>query len=284
MTNPVTNQIEFRGRNNDGSETTATWKAALNTNWSQDVDTIFRIRFTVAETQGRNANLVLTLYSSYEGAAYAAVTTTSSYVKLLSSAQVDDATATTQQISSGTFVAGEVDDNASVASRLLNNSRTEMEYVVQIVGADVANDDTIAFRVYASGAALNTYTQTPTVTAVKAASPITGTLSQTLGALTLSGAGAVAIDGTLSSTLGALTLSSAGEVAIDGTLSQTLGALSLSASGTVEEEAQDITGELSQTLGTLTLSGMGMSATPPLLVHYRRRLVLSPCRQAVRLR
>ena len=54
-----------------------------------------------------------------------------------------------------------------------------------------------------------------------------GDLNVTLGALTLSGAGTVAVAGTLSSTLGALTLSGSGTIAVVGTLSYTLGALSL---------------------------------------------------------
>jgi len=65
----------------------------------------------------------------------------------------------------------------------------------------------------------------------EAVSGVEGTLSATLGALTLSATGEVAIEGTLSQTLGALALSATGELAINGALSATLGALTLTATG-----------------------------------------------------
>ncbi|MGH9878833.1 MAG: hypothetical protein ACRD5H_14470, partial [Nitrososphaerales archaeon] len=53
VTPPVTlDQAGFRGRNDDGSETTATWKAAENTNWSQAVDENLRVRLILDETTG----------------------------------------------------------------------------------------------------------------------------------------------------------------------------------------------------------------------------------------
>lgn len=88
---------------------------------------------------------------------------------------------------------------------------------------------------------------------VAAGGTITGDLSKTLGALTLSSAGSVIVGGALSQTLGALTGSAAGTVLVQGALSQTLGALTLSASG----GAPAITGDLSATLGAVTLSGAG---------------------------
>ena len=48
-----TEQIAFRGRNDDGSETTATWIAAQNTNWTQPTGTNFRVRFEVEEDGGK---------------------------------------------------------------------------------------------------------------------------------------------------------------------------------------------------------------------------------------
>ena len=43
-------QNGFRGRNNDGTdETDATWKAAINIDWTQLVDVVFRFRLLVTE-------------------------------------------------------------------------------------------------------------------------------------------------------------------------------------------------------------------------------------------
>jgi hypothetical protein len=63
--------------------------------------------------------------------------------------------------------------------------------------------------------------------------PITGTLSQTLGALTATAQGQLAITGSATPTLGALASSAAAGLAIVGTLSATLGALTLTATNIV---------------------------------------------------
>lgn len=84
----------------------------------------------------------------------------------------------------------------------------------------------------------------------------TGTLSKTLGTLTSSATGAVALTGTLSKTLSALTLAAegAGATVRTGELTKTLGSLTSSATGTVA-----ITGAISKTLGTLSISAVGFS-------------------------
>jgi hypothetical protein len=87
------------------------------------------------------------------------------------------------------------------------------------------------------------------------AAGISGTVSATLGAATLSSAGSVPRTGTLSSTLGAATLSSAGVVLAGGSLTRTLGAATLASSGAIA-----VSGSLSATLGTATL----LSADVPL--------------------
>jgi hypothetical protein len=90
-----------------------------------------------------------------------------------------------------------------------------------------------------------------------ASSGISGTLSATLDAATLSAAGTLLIVGSLGQSLGALTLSSAGAIgggANTGTLSQTLGAATLTSAGTLL-----INGALSQTLGSVTLAATGQA-------------------------
>lgn len=86
-------------------------------------------------------------------------------------------------------------------------------------------------------------------------SAITGTLSATLDAITLSSSGAVAIAGTASATLGEVTLSAAGALSIAGTASASLGDVTLSAAG-----ALALAGTLSATLGAVTLTATGGNA------------------------
>lgn len=76
-----------------------------------------------------------------------------------------------------------------------------------------------------------------------------GTLSKTLGALTLTSASKLAIAAALSKTLGTLTVSSTAQLLLKGTLSQTLGALTLSADSDLL-----LKGTVNSTLGSLTLS------------------------------
>lgn len=79
-----------------------------------------------------------------------------------------------------------------------------------------------------------------------------GSLAQTLGALTLASAGSAPAAGTLAQTLGALTLSSSGSAPASGTLAQTLGALALASTGSAPAS-----GALTQTLGALSLASVG---------------------------
>lgn len=171
-------QSAFRLRNDDGSQTAATWIAATNTNASIAVDTVFRVRIAVLETAGgRKANQSLPLEYSLNGGGFTAVST-STPVQATASAFVSDGAATTQQITTGTFVAGQFDSNASVANvSFAGNDRTEMEYCLRLDPAQINNGDTVALRV----TGLASYSQTPTITAVEPVSVVgeTGTFTLT---------------------------------------------------------------------------------------------------------
>ena len=80
----------------------------------------------------------------------------------------------------------------------------------------------------------------------------TGSLAATLGALTSSSAGELAISGLATPTLGSLAALATGELAISATASNTLGSLSLSSAGALAIQAT-----ASSTLGSLTLSASG---------------------------
>lgn len=161
-------QLSFRGRNDDGSEAAATWQAAENVNWGQIVGVKFRVRFEIQENNSVGTANTFILQHAINGAAFVTTTTSTTGVQLVASGTVADAAATTNQntTSAKTFLAGIFDSNGTVASLTLNNTHTEMEYCLQLVSANLFNGDQIQFRVTkAAGAALDVYSQTPTIAA-----------------------------------------------------------------------------------------------------------------------
>lgn len=168
--NPILNQTDFRFRVNSGNEATATWLAVINTNISIDVDTSFRYRAVVAETAGAtNPETVnLLLHFSLNSGAFILITG-STAIQFASFIGSSDGDATTQQVGSGSFVAGELDNTGAVANLDLQASETEMEYCLTIDSGQVANDDTIDLRVFNSGAVLDNYGNTGRATAIEAA-------------------------------------------------------------------------------------------------------------------
>ena len=159
-------QNGFRARNDNGSETTATWIAALNTNWSQNVGVTFRFRVEALETAGGSTGQSLPLEYQLNGGGYALVGAATP-IQFATSGTVADATATTQQIGSGTFLAGEFDSDGAVASvSFAGNDRSEMEFCLTIDSAQVANNDTIDLRING----LDAYAQTATITVIETVS------------------------------------------------------------------------------------------------------------------
>jgi hypothetical protein len=80
----------------------------------------------------------------------------------------------------------------------------------------------------------------------------TGSLSQTLGALTATSTATLAIKGSTAATLGALTVSGSGRLALSGSVNASLGALTSTATGKLA-----LSGSLSATLGELTATATG---------------------------
>ncbi len=168
--NPITNQTDFRFRVNSGNEATATWLANANTNISIDVDTSFRYRVVVAETAGSsNPDTVnLTLFFSLEGGAFTLITA-STAIQFASFVDASDGDATTQQVGSGSFVAGSLDNDGTVANVDIQATETEMEYCLTIDSGQVANDDTIDLQAFNGGVALDNYGNTGRATVIEAA-------------------------------------------------------------------------------------------------------------------
>lgn len=187
MASPILNQERFRGRNDDGSESGATWKTTgSNQNWSNGTDTAnrFRVRFVIRESNSRNANNSYILFYSHNSGTYTNLTTSSNVIRGIVSKNttwtITDGDATTEQLAwagGGTWFAGYYDDNQSTSTVLLNNQYTEMEYCLYLVDADVNNGDVIDLRVYISPSTeLTNYNQVPRITVTKS---ITKSVSDT---------------------------------------------------------------------------------------------------------
>lgn len=171
--NPSLDQAAFRARNDDGSESAATWKAAANTDWTQAVDENFRIRFLVQETAGGGENNVgLQLQYNLKGAGWNPVNGTSSVVQSAASTQFADDDNTTQQLGAGTFItpnSGMDEDNGLAGENndidFAGSDEVEVEYCCQILSGDVADSDTIQLRLVRGDlTVLEGYTNTPSIT------------------------------------------------------------------------------------------------------------------------
>jgi len=211
-------QAGFRGRNDDGSETTATFKAAQNTNWTQQVDTNFRVRFLM-QNSGTTAlnNLVAQLEFTLNGGASTNVTGASTVVRATASPNVTDAANITQQLTggTGTFIGLTGFDEADGAAGgnsldVPASGNFEVEYSIQIRGADVNQGDLIGLRVTNAGTDFTgSYTQVPSIIVAASATrtPLVGALTAAgilLPALQINAiitpiVGSLAVTGTLAS-------------------------------------------------------------------------------------
>ena len=158
---PVTitfTQDSFRGRNDDGPEATATWKAPINTNWAQRADIPFRIRFLVhRESEGTSQNGSMDLYVSKNSGSFeliSSIVDTSPVIDVASSTLEAQGTDTTQQLGSGTYLVANSGVNNNNGEALTGTAtwtngilqEAEMEYCLQIVRSRVSIGDTLEFR------------------------------------------------------------------------------------------------------------------------------------------
>jgi hypothetical protein len=120
MTVSTTTQQSFAEVDDDGGANAGTL-GTTNANWTQLTDTVFRIRFLV-DTTGKAETDGYHLYQNYNGTGYQRVTTSSTEVQSVASGfgtPPADGTATTQRIGSGTFTAGEWDNNGAIGGERL---------------------------------------------------------------------------------------------------------------------------------------------------------------------
>jgi hypothetical protein len=151
-------QVAFRGRNDDGSETTATWKAAKNTNWAQRPDRVFRVRLVIDGTKLFFG--AVELWYRHNGGGLVEVTTSSGVLKAVPTVNYAHADDSTQQVGSGAFFTnnfGMVSNNGTTSGDFHVTddeplTEAEAEWSLQIVGDDVADGDTIQMEARRSGA------------------------------------------------------------------------------------------------------------------------------------
>ena len=176
-------QIAFRYRDDDESETLATWRQAINTDDTLETDTTFRIRIGVqgAHTGGAGSfDLSVQFQSQLNTDGWNNITTSSAVVKAVASADtswtITDDDATTEQLAqSQTFVAGHMDETGSTtAVNLSETEETECELVFQIVDTDVSGGDSVGIRIIDGAGVLDTYTETPSITVASSAVVVKG--------------------------------------------------------------------------------------------------------------
>ncbi len=176
MTQPVTTQQSF-AKVDDDSTANAGTLGSTNANWTQTVDQPIRIRFLINTTAKDEAD-GYHLSQNYNGGGYAPVTTSSTEVKAVASGHTPspptDGDATTERLSGpDTFVAGQWVDDAIVDSMTIAvGQETELEFCIELVGADLVDANTILFEVrFDNDTQLDGYTNRPTVTIDK---PVSG--------------------------------------------------------------------------------------------------------------
>jgi hypothetical protein len=148
------NGVAYRFRNDNGSETAATWRAAQNTNVSISPNTVFRLRFELQETGGvavSSTDADFGIQRRVNGGTWLIPNAESGTVLLpTASAFVADASGTTDQLTAGTgtFNGGTVEaSNARVnGSAISASGHIEYEFTLTIPSADVTVGDVIEIR------------------------------------------------------------------------------------------------------------------------------------------
>lgn len=171
MTNPAFTQVAFRIRNDNGDETTATWRQNQGVNDTIPFNGNFRVRFRLDETASRLwTNQTWSLNYQKNGAGGYSPVSTSTPIKYTDSAQYVEGTDCTAQLTggTGTFV---TDNNGMVESSggAVNSGTAgylfEVEFCLQIDPTQVSNADYLDLQVVCSSGHAITYSSVPRITA-----------------------------------------------------------------------------------------------------------------------
>ncbi len=215
----------------------ATWIAAKNIDWTQDVDVNFRVRIEIKNTSGSATTPAFKWQYNHEAGGWNDITASSSVVQTAASAHFADGDDLTEQLlGSDTFVANnnaaeESTGTFTMGANLATNEVIETEACLTIISGDVVDADTIDLRIVESdGTALGTYTQTPTIT-VNEVGGHTSTGAPEFEIMTMVALGRAGADGAGVLTLGAQEMVAVGVEKFVGTGAPTLEPESLVAAG-----------------------------------------------------
>jgi hypothetical protein len=170
-------QQSFRWRYDDGDETAAAWRAAVNVDPATILpDVVYRMRVLIQEYGGAAGapNDTFNLWFRINAGTWTPVATAGNAVRRGGS-QLVDGNDTTQQIGSGTFVSNNdgQSDNTSVTcpTAIGANEEIEVEFSFFVRYEQISDSDVVEFRVQHTGGAdyLDDYVNTSSVTIDKPA-------------------------------------------------------------------------------------------------------------------
>lgn len=156
-------EMSWRGRNDDGDEDGATWITTADTAWTQRTGQTFRWRANLAAgAAGSGATLGCQAQYQLNGGSWTNITTSSSVVKGVTSSFVADGTTCTEQMAGAQDYdpgnGGTVSADGLAATFTFGPSRdVEIEFILQLVGADLVTGDEINLRTTKAGVAMDAY-------------------------------------------------------------------------------------------------------------------------------
>lgn len=164
----------FRGYEDDtaGAITAQTAIAAVDTNWTQAVDTKFHVAMLFTETAGGSQNVAPQLEYNHNSGGWNAISGTSPIQTTTpTNCTTTDATSYgTTALTTGATIGGtEYSTDGLGGNQSVSSSSAEFTTCVTIDSAQVADTDTIQLRITDSGTPLNADTTIPTITVSEAA-------------------------------------------------------------------------------------------------------------------
>lgn len=146
-------QDSYAFYDDDGSESAATIIGSANNQQTLTVDTFYHCRILVQETGGSDGNLNTPEWEyNHAGGGWVNVTTSSSVIQAVDSANLTNGGDTTQRLGGGTFIGTNAWVREDGLTPTLNfpvgNEECESVLSFQVIGTDVADGDEILLRMF----------------------------------------------------------------------------------------------------------------------------------------